>query len=139
MRWSSDLVRKPRRKPHTGQRNFAQRCTAIEVKFSITRIAEDDAGAAGGPQLRTQRVRRRAAAFRDPDDEPRGGPPSCVEDQRQPVAQSSIVLAPQLFVGGEHASFGPRASELDAPRSPRWIGREIATTLRPVYHQLAEP
>ena len=91
-------------------------------EISVTRVAENDASAARGPQLRTQRVRVRPAFFRDPDGERREIMPARVQDQRQPVAQNGIVLAPQPLVGGEDTSFGPVAGKLDTPRPPRRAG-----------------
>ena len=52
---------------------------------SIARIAEYDAGAAGGPQLGAQRVGGRAAFLRDPDGEGRQLGPARAQDQRQAV------------------------------------------------------
>src|SRR5918993_2964062 len=104
----------------------------------VTRVAEDDTSATRGLELRAQRIRVLPAAFRDPDDEPRGRPPLRVHHQRQPVAQNAVVPAPQLLVGGKHAAFGPGAGKLHAPRSPRWIGLQVATTLRTVEQQLGE-
>src|SRR5438874_6924490 len=103
-----------------------------------TRIAEDDASAACGPQLRTQRVRVRSALFRDPDDECRARAPACVQNQRQPLAQNGTELAAQPFVGGEDTAFGPVAGKLDAPRPPCRAGHESEAMARTLDHQLGE-
>src|SRR5258708_18917002 len=107
-------------------------------EISVQRVAENHASAARGQQLRAQRVRVRPVFLRDPDGERREIMPARVQDQRQPVAQNSIVLASQLLVGGEDTSFGPVAGKLDTPRPPCRVGSEWETTARTVDHQLGE-
>src|SRR5258707_15761610 len=84
--------------------------------WSVARVAQDDAVAAGGHQLRAQRVRGLPALFRDPDEERRARTPAAVEDQRQAGAQDSDVLAAQPLGAGEDAGFGPVTRKLDSPR-----------------------
>src|SRR5258707_13755358 len=117
----------PRKTAHlprkTGRRTTCVHSIAASLESALAaRVAEDDAIAARGPQLRAQRVRVRPAFFRDPDDEIRGPTPAAVDHQRQPVAQDGSVLAAQPLVGGQHTSFGPAAGKLDTPRPPGRAG-----------------
>jgi len=51
-------------------------------EISVTRVAENDASAARGSQLRAQRVRGRPAFLRDTDGERREVMPARVQDER---------------------------------------------------------
>src|SRR5258708_25519468 len=88
----------------------------------VGRVAENDAGAAGGHQLCAQCVRGLPTLFRDPDEEWRARTPAAVQDQRQAVSEDGAVLAAQPLVGGEDAGFGPVAGKLDTPRAPGRTG-----------------
>src|SRR6187402_3613955 len=104
----------------------------------VARVAEHDAGAARGPQFRTQRVGVGAGFFRDADDERRARPAARVHDQRQPVAQDGSISAAQPLIGGEDTAFGPVAGKLDTPRPPGGAGAERQPAAHALHHRLGD-
>src|SRR5437660_11849616 len=96
--------------------------SGLDDGWSVARVAQDDAVAAGGHQLRAQRVCGLPALFRDPDEERRASTPAAIQDQRQAIPQDGAVLAAQPLIGGEDTGFGPVAGKLDTPRPPGRAG-----------------